>query len=651
MAMLKCKMCGGDLNVVAGVSVCECEYCGTKQTVPAANDEKKLVLFARANRLRLECDFDKAAGVYEAIVADFSDEAEAYWGLVLCRYGIEYVDDPKTGKKIPTCHRSSFESVLEDNNFQMALDYADPMAREVYREEARQMEQLRRGIIAVSSKEEPYDIFICYKETDDKGQRTIDSVIAQDVYTALTEKGYRVFFSRISLEDKLGVEYEPYIFAALHSSKVMLAFGTSYEHYTAVWVKNEWSRFLQLIEKGEKKMLIPCYKDIDPYDMPKEFAKLQAQDMGKVGAMQDLLRGIEKILGTEKPKVVEVVKGSAQNTIPPEVMWLKRAFLFLEDGEWNQADAFCEQVLNRDPECGEAWLAKLMALLKVHRREDLKQFPAAFYEHTHFKKAVRFGDAKLKAELNGYVSHIYETAYQKAVAAMNSARGEAGYRQAIKLFEPVRGYKDADELAQQCEKIARKKGRRSAWMGLLITLAVLALIAFVFFPWVNCQSGDYAMYINLYNVEEYTVDEGTTHIQKEAFADCETLKKVNLPESVTVIGENAFENCTNLTEITLPNSVTEVDAHAFSGCTGLTEMTLPEGVDFIGYRAFAGCTGLTVVTIPATVTHFGSEVFAGCDNLTDIYYGGTLEQWQSLEINDVPAVRVHCTDGSFIAKV
>ena len=30
--------------------------------------------------------------------------------------------------------------------------------------------------------------------------------------------------------------------------------------------------------------------------MPKEFAKLQAQDMGKIGAIQDLLRGIDKII-------------------------------------------------------------------------------------------------------------------------------------------------------------------------------------------------------------------------------------------------------------------------------------------------------------------------------------------------------------------
>jgi len=304
MAVIKCKMCGGELELIPGSTVAKCEYCGSTQTVPSADDEKRLLLFERAERLRRNCEFDKAFSVYESIVADFRDESEAYWGLVLCKYGIEYVDDPATGKKIPTCHRSSFESVMEDANFEQVLENADLNARKVYRDEAKQIEELRKGILEVSSREAPYDIFICYKETAPDGGRTEDSVMAQDIYDALTEKGYRVFFSRISLEDKLGQEYEPYIFAALHSAKIMLAIGTDYEYYNAVWVKNEWSRFLQLIARGEKKTLIPCYKGIDAYDMPKEFSKLQAQDMGKLGAMQDLLRGIDKLLETNKPAAV-----------------------------------------------------------------------------------------------------------------------------------------------------------------------------------------------------------------------------------------------------------------------------------------------------------------------------------------------------------
>ena len=381
MAMIKCKMCGGDLVLVEGQSVAECEYCGSRQTVPVADNEKKLTLFARANRLRASCEFDKAAGIYESIVADFPEEAEAYWGLVLCKYGIEYVDDPATGKKIPTCHRSSFDSIMDDANFEQALENADAVARKVYREEAKQIEEIRKGIIAVSSNEQPYDIFICYKETDENGERTLDSVLAQDIYDALTEKGYRTFFARITLEDKLGMEYEPYIFAALNSAKIMLAIGTDYEYYNAVWVKNEWSRYLKLMASDKTKHLIPCYKGIDAYDMPKEFARLQAQDLGKVGAMQDLLRGIEKILPKAAPVTVVqervVVGGSGDNKI---ASLLDRGNMALEDGDWTKADSFFEDVLNNDSKNAQAYIGKTLALERcrtldalIRKRMDVSQ--------------------------------------------------------------------------------------------------------------------------------------------------------------------------------------------------------------------------------------------------------------------------------------
>lgn len=313
MAILRCKMCGGDLHIQDGRTVAICEYCGTKQTVPTADNEKKMALFSRANRLRFNCDFDQAASLYETIVAEFPDEAEAYWGLVLCKYGIEYVDDPATGKKIPTCHRTSFDNVMDDGNFEIVIKKADILARQVYLDEGQKIENLRKDILTVSSKEKPYDIFISYKEKDDNGERTIDSVLAQDIYDQLTAKGYRVFFSRISLEDKLGQEYEPYIFAALYSAKIMLVIGTDYEHFNAVWVKNEWKRYLQLMTRDHTKVLIPCYKDIDAYDLPKEFQKLQAQDLGKVGATQDLLRGIDKICG----RATEQIKQDGTNNYQP----------------------------------------------------------------------------------------------------------------------------------------------------------------------------------------------------------------------------------------------------------------------------------------------------------------------------------------------
>ena len=408
MSIFKCKMCGGDLEVTEGINIIECAYCATKQTVPNADSEKKINLFNRANRLRIGGEFDKAASIYESIVAEFPEEAEAYWGLCLCNYGIEYVDDPATANKIPTCHRASFESLQKDENFNLALEYADVVAQKVYRDEAREIDRIMGEILAVSQNEKPYDVFICYKETDEKGERTADSVLAQEIYDALTAKGLKVFFSRITLEDKLGQQYEPYIFAALNSAKVMLSVGTKYEYYHAVWVKNEWSRFLKLMAKDKSKVLIPCYRGIDAYDMPEEFKALQAQDMGKLGAIQDLLRGIEKILPREAQKA-EVTKTETvviqQSTSNPTVdSLLKRAFMFLEDGDWKNADEYCEKVLDIDPECAEAYLGKLMADLQVRKQDYLKEQAEPFDKNSNYQKAVRFANDELRNCLEKYIS-------------------------------------------------------------------------------------------------------------------------------------------------------------------------------------------------------------------------------------------------------
>lgn len=458
MAVIKCKMCGGDLNLVAGQSVAECEYCGSKQTVPSTDNEKKLTLFARANRLRAACEFDKAAGIYEAIIADFPEEAESYWGLVLCKYGIEYVDDPATGKKIPTCHRSSFDSVMDDSNFEQAMENADEVALRVYRQEAKLIESIRKGILEVSSNEKPYDIFICYKETDSNGDRTVDSLLAQDIYDALTSKGYRVFFSRITLEDKLGQAYEPYIFAALNSAKIMLAVGTCYEHYNAVWVKNEWSRYLKIIAQDKSKYLIPCYKGLDAYDMPKEFAHLQGQDMGKVGAIADLLRGIEKLMPRQKSNTVvvqeKVVVGNAGGSNKIASL-LDRGNMALEDGDWAKADSFFEDVLNNDSKNAQAYLGKTLAQERcrtvdalVRKRRDVYQNVSSEKLYIQ-EKSVHIGEMAEKYSLPGYVdSATIRNLYQFDLSYTSEVSGrQKQYREEESWWQNHRWLSRAEKFA------------------------------------------------------------------------------------------------------------------------------------------------------------------------------------------------------------
>lgn len=467
MSIFKCKMCGGNLNVPEGATVAKCEYCGTKQTLPKLDDDQRANLYDRANHFRRNNEFDKAMGIYEKILNEDKTDAEAYWSLVLCRYGIEYVEDPSTRKRVPTVNRAQYTSVFDDDNYKSALHYADTAQKEVYEAEAKAINEIQKGILAISQKEEPFDVFICYKETDRDGRRTPDSVLANDLYHQLTQEGFKVFFSRITLEDKLGTAYEPYIFAALNSSKVMVVLGTKPEYFNAVWVKNEWSRYLSLIKNGANKILIPAYRDMDPYDLPEEFSHLQAQDMSKLGFMQDLIRGIKKIIGEEPHQAVvkETVVTKETNTNYEPL--LERAFMFLEDGNWTDADSYCEKVLDLNPKCAEAYLGKLMAELRVRRKEKLADCADPFNGKNNYQKILRFGSDELISTLGSYIKHInernelarLERIYSTALKNMQEAKFESSFKQAAKDFQGISNYKDSAELAKKClekAEIARK---------------------------------------------------------------------------------------------------------------------------------------------------------------------------------------------------
>ena len=53
-------MCGGSLEIAARKTVIECEYCGTQQTLPKLDDDRRANMYDRANHFRRNNDFDKA---------------------------------------------------------------------------------------------------------------------------------------------------------------------------------------------------------------------------------------------------------------------------------------------------------------------------------------------------------------------------------------------------------------------------------------------------------------------------------------------------------------------------------------------------------------------------------------------------------------
>lgn len=371
MGGLKCKMCGSNLEIEDSITVCKCEKCGTSQTVPDIEDDKELKLFERAGRLRFNCDFDKAAGIYNTITDSYTEEAEGYWGLILCKYGIEYADNA-SGKKVPVCHRISYDSVMDDEDFELVMENSDSESRAIFREEAKIIEENRKKYIQIAESEQPYDIYISYRAKDDNGDKTAVSEIAGHLYNKLTSAGYRVFLSEAALKGKKQSDCEPYIYSALNSANVMLALGTSYDDYNDVWVKNEWNRYLEIAEKNKNKCLIPCYKDVDEYDIPKEFAGLKVCQLGNDDTFNNIMAEIANVV---KPESVNQPAPEPEKAEPAEEIELEEieiiepvninklldeGFSAISDKNWKKANKLFFQVLDEEPDNSKAYWGQLL---------------------------------------------------------------------------------------------------------------------------------------------------------------------------------------------------------------------------------------------------------------------------------------------------
>ena len=183
-----------------------------------------------------------------------------------------------------------------------------------------------------------------------------------------------------------------------------------------------------------------------------------------------------------------------------------------------------------------------------------------------------------------------------------------------------------------------------------------------------------------------------TSIENGTFSDCSSLTSVEIPDSVTSISRSAFQNCTSLnsvnvsknnayyssadgvlfnrdkTEIiyyprgksgtyTIPDSIISIGDYAFCDCDRLTSIEIPAGVESIGEWAFSNCNSLTAVKIgsgvtkisgwaflectslnsieiPGSVTYIGDWAFDVCTGLTDVYYIGSEEMWNGIEIGE-----------------
>lgn len=445
MENITCKTCGGDVYRNGNYYICE--FCGNKWEIDASNDIHAVERANAWSALR-EGDFERAGQTFENILHKEPQNHEAYWGRALASAAIIYVTDLNENKKVPTCNNITEESFLSSKDVQKAISLAPSEVAGAYQTQAQQIEKIRQEWLQKASKEPAYDVFISYKDSDREHGivRTQDSIDAQDLYNALVAEGYKVFFSRISLRDKISEQYEPYIYNAIKTAKVMIVFGEKAEYFNAVWLKNEWTRFKARIEKGEKhkNSLVTVYKNLDPADLPVVLKSRQCLNASEMTFLSDLLRHIRKVIELsqesarlERIKVEggQVAKkattlsvnsiqtrqigagGSAETDLSNQQL-LSLTDTYLKAKQWDEAAKLVEEMLFENPTDAQAIWRQILLLGRNATEMEFCRNLSTFTQHTILEKMLNTATKDFAARILDMLYDTVDTAEDAAYARL-----------------------------------------------------------------------------------------------------------------------------------------------------------------------------------------------------------------------------------------
>lgn len=448
-----CPTCGGPLTYSADGLEAACPFCGNRYNFRGGKTEAVLLALSRADAYRKNCDFEEAAREYSVILESCPEDAEAHWGLVLSRYGVEYVADENKGGLFPTCRKVIERSILSDENYLCAIKYAPEAQAQSYSQKAEEIDRLQREVKALSGRK-CADVFMCYPEGGE------ESAAAERLGGELERRGITVFYSGKTCG---AAENEPSVQSALYGCRYFILIVFSAQGLTRPRVKNQWSRFCD--RAYEERLTDGCcavYKNIIAAELPASFRPraVNVADYPADGYETDIADNLKLLLceGEARAEGGAAFAGGVSSSADELNAVLDEGRAALSRGDYVSAAAAYSRAIDCDGDCGEAWLGAFMSELEVRGIKSAKKF-AQEISNRLWASGTTSEECARRLAANEHILYIFSSPYYKnAVRYSTSAMAHM-------LTDAMREVVDTAEKCNAALKLSLEQCRRRECSG------------------------------------------------------------------------------------------------------------------------------------------------------------------------------------------
>ena len=680
MVELRCRNCDAEIDVSKAFGgVVKCAFCGSVFTLPKPEQDSRVLSQLGIGQNELDCcSFDRAYTAFSKAAEWDESEPEAYFGMALADFKVQYLRDSVNNRLQPVCHEIDTRQIAQSADFKRALSLATSEQRAEYARKAEEIDYIRGEFYNLSQSGTAYDCFICVKVTEEDGWPTADSADAGKIYNALTRGGYQPFYSEYEIGNRTGADYEAMILYALYVSKRMLVVCSNEEYLKTKWVKNEYTRFVSMIadDMKEKNSITFVFRGKHIEKLPGVRGKIQGIDFNAFDALDKIRALIDRYEGTQTPASATANAKAAREDMSPEAIQ-KMFEEFMAQNAPKPASIPTPSPAQQTkpapvpapspaqathpapipaPSSVQAKNSEQQptrtvnpGYLQYSPKKDFCVYPLSGVDQFEYKgkdsnvvvpadkvKALRgraFSENKklISVILPHGVERIEEFVFKncenlvsvRVADTVQYIHGSA-FVGCTKLKEITVGDNGNYYFTDGCLFRKRDGGLIYSFTGKLPKEVIVTEGSYI--PQCeNIEKVSFAPGIERLDrffpngntkITEIALPESLREI-RGSFERFTALKTAVLPSGVTLL-QNAFANCSALKTVRLPARLKTLGSNSFYECKALTEMEIPDSVTAVGDYVFKDCVSLKTVKLPRELKEIPFGAFYGCTSLEEV---------------------------------